>query len=1762
MSEVVGLIKQIIASCLSVILLVNMSVPALAQTTPSAERAKVAALEKAFENEYRKTIQQTFVSESTNVMTPAMQQKMKVTEEYLSDPVIQQLMDLRSAFFPLDLSEIINPEKEQKDEKAEFLAQYYAEVEEQARLARQQLKEMEQKQRIYINQELSQAQEAGVSERVAQNWLQVENEKIQQVLNLGESKIKAWQTQAIKEADEQYQQMLKLSAEQNHRILASKIRELMNLYQKYPMKVYPFLMDIAYTVFLMDGSNTTLFTDAEKKQLHHLFLQELQNGKECEKTTEGCGRVLTAVSALGILGNSTSDANAISEFIEAHFQTPYAASALLAGVGSLLAMKRYSSIRGLVAGAVNKELSASPDLISFTGLVKGLTTFHGQYLGEVSKWAQFPVPSDKEVKALSNSPSGNAWEEVAYMLAEEGSPAALEILQTYGINTCFLEPKKKLEEGSDIMCATLQPFLVGALLSGKSGTFSGSVNRVLQEGAVIGQNGGHYVTAYEASQNRQAQEKLVRNMNAFASSIGLTLPVAIAHNMYQRRWGDLDADSQWLLDNKLFTFVNNKTDGQKALSESLRLQPYTRTSDLYKAKQRSYNRAKVWITVGTLADIAFLVWCAYDLVRLSVKAVNFGRAIYMTTKAARNGVSAATRTSILWKMKAARALVKVNRRFPARIKKGMAGSVRAVLPQFAKAEPLLKVPGGITQPSFMEVALQGAKFSAETGSFALESRNISSALAGQAKLPQSMSELQKSLNLAADRANVTYASRPNWMSRLVNEDLLYRFSLSKELKKQGMGIYNAQNRSRMLDFAQAVRKDASIRVPQKAQEMKKVPLIDKNGNVDPTMLRRIAGPLLAGTTSESRLEIKQALDMAQERAGMLYANRGAGRRFFNTLFGKNKSVYNDMLANSLVSLRERDNVMTSFSTAQKDQVLSLLGTAIRENKNISIPQNVNRYAAMDMSTFKEPYKTLNSALFTPNQADKLLPVEFHVDYGVKGVKAHQYQRVMFVKKNGSYFMGMSDGIGKPVDLSRFKIQVPTADMPALMRAAMDSKLAKPLELKLNVYKDSGAFKKAALLSGESKQEGVRLPWKRPSNLVTNFRTQNEIFSHEVPVYLRAANGSEVTVPIKVLADTRLKLQGSRFVLGADNKLHLYKGNDLISNKLFYFSLPKREIGNFVEIASNYRLSDPLRLSVTQGRNKIMPLYISTGLSLSSASVGLIAPLETIYKDRITDIDKTLISLAFPYLPSLAAPALSPVVMRFGALRVVQAALASVALGLGFTWFMGFSGHLNKDHLPPIWPLFVSGAAIGISSALSRSGLNILIDTMGGGQSLLKSMAFKNIGSVALLLPAWLVTSFGLRIWPTVAHKELPAETLAKPTTDFSFAFPVLTGLTTFVLLYLSASRVSPLIGRATRPMKFWPEMGRSLKTMVAPEVWPLATATFFFTGFEAAAFSKASSQSFRPFYEKSAIVESHVPGNRGNAVAMFTGLTVAALPLTARLAAPKLLKTFSSPLNPSTEYKRMLLTSYLFNAAGGTLLMQYGMDSNPKTWEMLAGITLMGLGTANVTQSLQKLANIKIGSGATLAKAVKGLPAAEAAAHATELKNITMTGFSWSQLGLAAIPLLQSSYVDREVTQGVSDGKGPLSSIWIPLSSLAISSGLILYGTGMRLPFKEMLRTGALVKLGVNGVAGYSPMQYLSVLQQQRDQKWYNQMDFRVKRYQQHQEEIKEAAARKKDLSEENTQQAAPEEEEAPLSALPMPSLSVAGPQIPSTLQPVSALAN
>ena len=82
LSEVFALFKQIVASFLSVVLLVNMSVPALAQSLPDKYKFKTDEYEKKFEQQYRKAVERAFVSESTNTTTPAMLQQKKYIEDY------------------------------------------------------------------------------------------------------------------------------------------------------------------------------------------------------------------------------------------------------------------------------------------------------------------------------------------------------------------------------------------------------------------------------------------------------------------------------------------------------------------------------------------------------------------------------------------------------------------------------------------------------------------------------------------------------------------------------------------------------------------------------------------------------------------------------------------------------------------------------------------------------------------------------------------------------------------------------------------------------------------------------------------------------------------------------------------------------------------------------------------------------------------------------------------------------------------------------------------------------------------------------------------------------------------------------------------------------------------------------------------------------------------------------------------------------------------------------------------------------------------------------------------------------------------------------------------------------------------------------------------------------------------------------------------------------------------------------------------------
>ncbi len=1733
--------NQFISSMLCVCLLVQLALPVAAQARPrkktiSLPRVSSEEIDKNLKKAYEDSLSKTFVSESTNTLTPAKAQYFKQQEDYFNDPVVRQLTQIRQIFVPLpqELSKKENNGEEQFQKQ--FLESYNQEVSQQVRQAQAQLDQAVQKQRQYIQDQVEQARQAEVSEDIINTWANAENAKIEEMITAAKAKISAWQTQAQKEVSNHYQTALKKAREESHQQARAKIKELMTLYRKHPQKAAPFVLDISLAVFMAESAKTSLFTEEEKKELHDLYLKTVRNAPSLKKaqSEDAFGPVLSAVSGLGLIGGGFEDSSAVDKLISDHLQTSLAPSVLLTGISSLLAMQAYGTVRGILAQATRNEESTGV-IFSFTELTQALINLSGQYLGEVSKWAQFPVPQEGQVKAMGQAPLGNAWEEVAYMLAADGSNEALELLRDYGINQCSVYSKASFKTEWEFGCSGIKPFLVGALLSGKSGVYTGRTDGPLQEGYVMDNNGTHYVDAKQAQANRNRQANAVKNLNNFVANLGLSLPTAIVRQLYLRNMGDLDADSQLLLDQKLYAFFNKETQDQKALPENMCLRPYDKNSAQYKSKQRQQHRAETWLAVATLADIAFIVWCSYDLVRLGVKAVNLGRTIYMTTRMARMGTPVAARVAVMYRLKTARSLVWFRQ-----AKEGAAFAVRVQARQFTQAGQWLKVPGGIASKSLLEVALPTAAFSAKDGQLLLNKPVIIdqmkaqavqlgkvaplSVSAGQrtatAGVAEAVGDVQYALDKATQRANARFAARNHWWQRInPNQNAVYRRYLAEEVTKQPLNFYRKGDYGRLVDFSKQVLSNRSIVVPQKVAEMKSLPLFDKQGVLDLTAVRNILGVLADGTTSQARVEIRQALVLAQQNAAREFANRSGLARWKGTLFGKNKTIYNNLLSNAIIRLLEDDTVLASVSSLEKEKILRLFATSVRNNRNISVPANIGTYVGLQKESVKYPhkYKEMSSLLLDgKTEPPPALPVNFRVERGVSGVAADgSYQRVVFTPGKDGYFMGLFNGMDKPTNLANFKINVPEYSMPAIIRAAADAGLEKPLEFKLTPYAGAKAFREAMAISGESTQAVRNIKYNPLGNALATLRNKQKIWVQEVPVFLRAAEGTELAVPVRIMADKRLGLEGARFVLNGDNKLELLQGGKLINDKLFYFSLPKKQITPFVGLVSQGKWTSPLTLTVKSGNNKLLPLYLSTGLSLSSASVGLIAPLETTYRDRVTDTDKTLISLAFPYLPSLMAPALSPFVMRFGALRVVQFALLSVAGGLAFTWGMGFNGNLDQNNLPPIWPLFVSGTAIGISSALSRSGLNVLIDTLGGGGGLLKSMAFKNLGSLFLLAPSFVYGGYKLAVEPKLKNQTLSEEELAKPATDFSLAFPVLTALTTGILTYLSLARISPVIGRSesvinastisdpAKKFHFGRAMLASWKTISYKEVLPLAAGAFFFTGFEAAAFSKASNQALRPRYEDMDFVKNSVAGNRKNLVSLLTGGTVALMPFITRLAAKPTLRALSDPLKPGSEYKRMLGLSYAMNTAGGVLLMKYGMDDNPQVSDMLLGIGLMGFGTANVTQSLQKLANLRVGARARF---FPPMTEVEKAAKLKDLRTMTMTGFSWSQVGLAAIPLVQSRYVDKEVAQGItSSSKGPLSSIWIPLGSLGLSLALISRSIGLNFHLPVGLLGGS--KLLVDGPASFNPWPYGQAAADQFNQSRYGQFQSGIQSYQKHQAE-------------------------------------------------------
>lgn len=1511
-----------------------------------------------------------------------------------------------------------------------------------------------------------------IREQAVQAWSQEATQNIAQWHKTNETSLNNWKKQSQAKAkkifDKEYSpKMLKAREEE----VTKAVKDLWSYKNLSSRALETLLLSTPIIAQLRTLEGKSFFTTQQTQWLVAQYIQLLQKSKcgTSNQTAGQCNLELAAISGLGMLSSSYESASAIEQFMTKTRTSDMAVPTLLTGTTSLLAMKQYSILGGFLYAATRDERNISNmDILSVENLVNTLANINGQYLGEISKFAQYPMQANPTEKTAM----GNAWEDVAQLLADNGSAQALELLRKYGVEKCvvYTDTTISLNKRSKMHCIGIIPFLVGALASGKSGANQYKPTSVETTSGYVATNyGNRYISPAQAQANARSLANKTQAFYYYASAMGLSNTAAVARHLFLQSMGDLNAESELRVDTKLYQVYKTATKG-KTPAAGFGITAYTRNSPAYNAKRARQDRAQFFRKAGRWADVGILIWCVVDFTKWSMSGIKIARAMTKAASMARKGATVAQRAVMLRNLNIApklRSFVSV----PGKIKNGMAPSVLAELPHFTSQTVELPKFAGFVE-SAGTLAANSLRFSAETGTLAVDVASFTDQAAGTLSA-QRIASFNTLVGDAAVQVNTQFANRSTWQRLWTwNKDASYRKQLANTLielgEKRGFELKD-------LNTMRFIISEGNIAVPQNIATFK-VPSLLRSAQGMPTVnvesLTTVMTTALKAEPTAAQLTHTQGLlEAAVADANLQFMNRNWFVRQWNFLRRNHNTKYKNLLLDNLAAQFDKDGAM--FTDATQYALYNTLRQTISADTELHAPIWAQQFHHLGAASQEGKFHQMGSTLFQvagSQDAPYSLPLLFQMQRkrwmrgGIAGVDANAYQRVVVTQqKDGSFIFGFGNNLSEPLKPSQFKLTLEADDVPTLLRASQGY-TGTPLQLKLTSTSGTnlftpGFYSKRWTAFKQARQDGKFLP------LGTFLRGKNNIYVHEVPVQLRLADGSLQLLPVTFKADSYLGLRGASAVVEQSGKLAWYQDGALLTQlPRMSFGLPKNQIKPFLDITRNLSFNTPLRLSGLSGKNKITPLMWATGLSLSSASTGLIAPLENVYGDNITEGEKAMITLAFPYLPSLAAPAFSPLVMKIGALRTLQIALGVSTAGLAFTALNGFSGKLDNQNLPPIWPLYVSGTAIGISSALSRSGLNLLIDSMGGGGTLLKSMAYKNIGSFALLLPPF-VANF--------IDKDI----------DFSLAFPVLGTLSAGALTWVSTSRISSHIGKVdgfmqfkplnfSKPLSLLPTLGKNTWTalkatwkeswsttrlLLTKEVLPLVLAATAFTGFEAGAFNKAGNQMIRPNLQAQELPGWIPESNRKNYVAMLTNLSVIAFPLIARFTAKPTLK-FLETGRAGDEYRRMLQASFALNAAGAGLLYANGFDGYGSLG--MLGLALMGFGTANMTQSFQKLSNISVKSSSYARTLTKGLSATEKSAMEKSLVTKTMTGFPVQQLGIAIVPTIVSTYTDRQIAEGtILKSDAAHSSMWIPIASLALCFGASATNIGL---FPKRIPTGSL----------------------------------------------------------------------------------------------------
>lgn len=708
-----------------------------------------------------------------------------------------------------------------------------------------------------------------------------------------------------------------------------------------------------------------------------------------------------------------------------------------------------------------------------------------------------------------------------------------------------------------------------------------------------------------------------------------------------------------------------------------------------------------------------------------------------------------------------------------------------------------------------------------------------------------------------------------------------------------------------------------------------------------------------------------------------------------------------------------------------------------------------------------------------NQKGKRIGVDFVIGEKMPAFADNLPQYASIVDEKGRLVLKFFKGENEALDLSAFKLSFGTTEsFTDFARASAGLGEAGKIELKF-IPKEANTF------------------WTR--NFRNVFASNKEKLFGGTGTVTLLKEGKQIETGITL--KTYKKYDGLKVFINEDlgGAISVFKGTEQLpvtTTGAFY--LPKYQIKNFLNFANVRGAEAPWKINLLGGKNKVNALYLQSMVSLSVASTGLVGPLSRNYPDMDMK-ELTFISLIFPYLLSAATPFVSPLVKKFGAIKMLKTSMYLSLLSLALPIAAGFNGFggIQADNpfsKPSPSLLYPSALLIGLATTLTRGSYSPLIQAIGGGSGTLKAVAFKSISSFMLILPPLLGAGLDkihaqyFKNPDGSLYLDENGQPVKKHWFDFSFSYPVMLAVAGAALYKVQKAHFNHKIGRSpnafTSARGFFQDVGASYGLLFKKDLLPLTISSALLAGAESSLLYTYSNSMANEYVRNKVHTEELVP------VIALIGLNAPAF--ITRMNSKPILRAVGG--DNVVGYRNMLTVSLVSAGVGSYLL---ATQDDPLSFSI--GLALTSVGFSQITSSILRYGHSKL---------------------ETEFGKFNPTVTSWDvsyptvYIGMSAVPYLYGYMNDKNIEGLKTDNKADMVSLkntsWqevigIPIAALALGGGLSYYGMRPKTALRTINGGGLIGPLGLAAESHNHGFTTLAL-----PKPMYNQQPYKVKTFEPH----------------------------------------------------------